>query len=58
MFFFLKKKKTKTYFAFKEQHNNSTDHSTKCLKIAKYDFHVLNAVALLVFASETVKVVQ
>ena len=27
------------------------------LKIAKYDFYVLNAVALLVFASETVKVV-
>ena len=38
--------------------HNSTNHSTKYLKIAKYDFHVLNAVALLVFASETVKVVQ
>ena len=25
------------------------------IKIAKYDFHVLNAVALLVFASETVE---
>ena len=42
----------------KEQHNNSTNHYTKYLKIAKYDFHVLNAVAFLVFASRTVKVVQ
>ena len=48
----------RNYFACKEQHNNSTKHCTKCLKIAKYDFHVLNTVALLVFASETVKVVQ
>ena len=34
------------------------NHSTKYVKIAEYGFHVLNAVALLVFASETVKVVQ
>ena len=27
-------------------------------KIAEYDFHVLNAVALFDFASETVEVVQ
>ena len=46
------------YFACKEQHKNSKNHSTKYVKIAEYDFHVLNAVALLVFASETVKVVQ
>ena len=34
------------------------NHSTKYVRIAENDFHVLNAVALLVFASETVKVVQ
>ena len=46
------------YFACKEQHKNSKHHSTKYVNIAEYDFHVLNAVALLVFASATVKVVQ
>ena len=48
----------KKCFACKEQHNNSTNHSTKYLKIAKYDVYVLYAVTLLVFASETVKIVQ
>ena len=45
-------------FSCKEQHKSSKNRSTKYVKIAEYDFHVLNAIALLVFASETVKVVQ
>ena len=37
-------------FACKEQHKNFKNHSTKYVKIAEYDFFVLNAVTLLVFA--------
>ena len=41
-----------------KNHIISTNHSAKYLKVAKYYFHVLNTVALLVFANGTVKVVQ
>ena len=46
------------YFTCKEQHNNSTNHFTKYLKIAKYISFFFNVAALLVFANETVKVLQ